>query len=151
MCSSQGKDLVLALSLPPSLPDFFPLALAVILKRGHRDRPHLLRCARGAAPGQDARARVSPSPSDAHAQGKPPSLTSLSPSAPPSLYFHPIFATVGFCNAAARSAGWLAPRHKVGDFPWHGLLPRSGPRRRAARRECTAIRRVLDLHRCPGR
>ena len=116
MCSSQGKDLVLAPSL---LPDFFPLALAVILKRGHRDRPHLLRCARGAAPGQDARARVSPSLPPLVTRMRrgnhhpfPPSL----PPSPPSL-LSPHFRN-GWVLQCGCALSWLASAaSQGGGFP----------------------------------
>ena len=103
------KDLVLPPSLPPSLPRF--LSLAVILKRGHHHSAtsaESVRRPRGAHARRAGMRKGIPLP-------LPPSLfcaCARRATIPFLSHFHPIFAMVGFCNAAAAVA-W----HKVGDFP----------------------------------
>ena len=98
-------------SLPPSLPP--PISL---LGRDFET---------GSPPLRDLR-RVSQVPPGRAGQGRAGMRKGIPLPLPPSLFcacarratipflshFHPIFATVGFCNAAAAVA-W----HKVGDFP----------------------------------
>ena len=127
-------------SLPPR---FLPSRLGRDFETGspRPTSPHLLRCALRAAPGQDARARVSPSLGDAHAQGKPPSIPSLTLPPSPLFTFTPFSQWLGF---AMRQRAQLAAgaASQGGGFPlaWPPATVAVGAKAPLARRECTAIR-----------